>query len=437
MLDIASTTSGLLIPRMTTAQRDAIESPPTGLQIFNLTSNALEFYQNTAWVPVSYVRPESNLVRVYSLADLPAPGAGGITLDATKMYVFAGIIDISPNYLNLNGASLKGTDPGRDGVFSTVAGGVLRSNDVNVFIQDFAVVPGSGATKAYDFSDGTGTKFCNLFSGASVVEMGIPSAGVGQVSGFRAITFVKNYWKASDGLKVTGNVGKFAASLNYVTGVTNGSGLEFLSNLTVQDIDLSNNYFMYTGQTGVKVNSGASIDRGRMSTNMFRGVANFLSGFDSYTPEWEMRQNTFVPDSRAFCALYMNDNSISTPLPIANTYYKVAGTTINTKSLRFVAANNRTTYIGKTDITARVNVVISARSNANSSEFSIAIAKNGVVIPMPFGSIAPTGNNQSFQMSLLTEVDLTANDYVEVFIKSNNGNTSNLVIAEMQVQISD
>jgi len=34
MLDIQSTDKGLLIPRMTTAQRDAISNPITGLMIF-------------------------------------------------------------------------------------------------------------------------------------------------------------------------------------------------------------------------------------------------------------------------------------------------------------------------------------------------------------------------------------------------------------------
>jgi hypothetical protein len=42
--------------------------------------------------------------------------------------------------------------------------------------------------------------------GSSVVEI-VPSLGAGQISGFKAITFVKNYWKVSNGLKVTGNVG--------------------------------------------------------------------------------------------------------------------------------------------------------------------------------------------------------------------------------------
>ncbi|MCA9101557.1 MAG: hypothetical protein KDA63_10420, partial [Planctomycetales bacterium] len=50
LLDLASTTRGLLLPRMTTAQRDAIASPAAGLVIFNTTANSLELRNSTAWV---------------------------------------------------------------------------------------------------------------------------------------------------------------------------------------------------------------------------------------------------------------------------------------------------------------------------------------------------------------------------------------------------
>jgi hypothetical protein len=49
-LQINSTTQGFLPPRMTTAQRDAITSPATGLQIYNTSTNANNYYDGTAWV---------------------------------------------------------------------------------------------------------------------------------------------------------------------------------------------------------------------------------------------------------------------------------------------------------------------------------------------------------------------------------------------------
>jgi len=52
-LDVSSTTKGLLPPRMTTAQRDAIASPATGLIIFNTTTNGVEIKTSLGWISLS------------------------------------------------------------------------------------------------------------------------------------------------------------------------------------------------------------------------------------------------------------------------------------------------------------------------------------------------------------------------------------------------
>jgi hypothetical protein len=49
ILELTSTTRGLLLPRMTSAQRDAIASPVAGLILYNTTDNLVSFYNGTAW----------------------------------------------------------------------------------------------------------------------------------------------------------------------------------------------------------------------------------------------------------------------------------------------------------------------------------------------------------------------------------------------------
>jgi hypothetical protein len=51
--EVKSTTRGMLPPRMTTKQRDAISNPVEGLMIFNTTSKKLNFYNGTAWETVT------------------------------------------------------------------------------------------------------------------------------------------------------------------------------------------------------------------------------------------------------------------------------------------------------------------------------------------------------------------------------------------------
>ena len=55
-LDLSSTTKGLLPPRMTTTQRDAISSPPKGLIVMNDSTNQLNIYNGSSWVPVGALR---------------------------------------------------------------------------------------------------------------------------------------------------------------------------------------------------------------------------------------------------------------------------------------------------------------------------------------------------------------------------------------------
>jgi hypothetical protein len=49
VLDVKSTTKGLLIPSMTTTQRNAIVTPAEGLIIYNTTTNEINQRQNGAW----------------------------------------------------------------------------------------------------------------------------------------------------------------------------------------------------------------------------------------------------------------------------------------------------------------------------------------------------------------------------------------------------
>lgn len=49
LLDLSSTTSGFLLPRMTTAERDAIAAPSLSLLIFNTDNARFEYYNGATW----------------------------------------------------------------------------------------------------------------------------------------------------------------------------------------------------------------------------------------------------------------------------------------------------------------------------------------------------------------------------------------------------
>ncbi|MBU0765032.1 MAG: hypothetical protein KJ607_09380, partial [Bacteroidetes bacterium] len=53
MLDVKSTTKGMLVPRITTAQRNAISSPAAGLLVFDINEYAFYFYNGVEWTSLS------------------------------------------------------------------------------------------------------------------------------------------------------------------------------------------------------------------------------------------------------------------------------------------------------------------------------------------------------------------------------------------------
>jgi hypothetical protein len=62
LVDMSSTTKGMLPPRMTTAQRDAIPNPVPGLMLFNSTSQSLEVYTTYGWYGLHLEIPERKLL---------------------------------------------------------------------------------------------------------------------------------------------------------------------------------------------------------------------------------------------------------------------------------------------------------------------------------------------------------------------------------------
>ena len=68
MLDISSTTGGLLTPRMSTAQRNGIATPATGLLVYDLNTLSFWQYDGTQWVELlsgadsDWVQPSGGLI---------------------------------------------------------------------------------------------------------------------------------------------------------------------------------------------------------------------------------------------------------------------------------------------------------------------------------------------------------------------------------------
>jgi hypothetical protein len=94
-LDISSTTSGVLVPRMTTTQRTAITTPATGLLVFDTTLGQFYFYSGSAWtaIPLSIT---SSLTNNY------IPKWNGLSLVNSAIYDNGTQISLANSFLRTN-----------------------------------------------------------------------------------------------------------------------------------------------------------------------------------------------------------------------------------------------------------------------------------------------------------------------------------------------
>lgn len=383
-------------------------------------------------------------VDVYSMKDLPEPDDKEIELESFKNYVFHGTVDIQDNYITMKGGSLTGVDPGKDGVTSTYPGPILQSKREMVYLENFTVIIGSDQGSGYFFEDPSGRRYCNLFAGHSVIDApNVDSKGVGTISGFISICMDLGYWNAADGLKVTGDVGKFTTSLNYITGLKNGAAVEFLGEANIRDLVMKDNYIVVKDNrdnVGVKVSSSASVDAARLSLNLFRGVKKALVGVDSYTPGWETIKNgKEVPDTETRAFAYMTNNTKSTEFQEQDSFQVIKGNTISKVNHKIeLRGDNKFIYLGKRNVNVSLRATVNGNASNYDGSYTVAFKRNGVQTIKPTATVKDLSQGSPFSLSLNTEMELKPNDEISLYIRSNNNEKLRPVIVnEMTIDISN
>lgn len=89
ILELQSTTRGLLPPKMTTTQRNAVTSPPTGLEVINTTTGTPDYYNGSAWQSMVAVKGDGTPaapVIVDSAVPTLTPVTGQIWIDTSERH---------------------------------------------------------------------------------------------------------------------------------------------------------------------------------------------------------------------------------------------------------------------------------------------------------------------------------------------------------------
>ncbi len=141
ILDVKSTSKGMLIPRMTTAQRNAISSPAQGLMVYDTDDSTFYYFKKNSWFKIGYYysqwQENGNYIYTYDSVgigttspDVPLEVNGAISQTGLGNSVFLG-----------EGAGFKNTMSSKN--YNTAVGYMALYNNIsgkyNVAVGDSAL----------------------------------------------------------------------------------------------------------------------------------------------------------------------------------------------------------------------------------------------------------------------------------------------------------
>lgn len=140
---------------------------------------------------------------------------------------------------------------------------------------------------------------------------------------------------------------------------------------------------------------------------------------------------SLVPPYGSMYISTATETSISTQ----NTPVKALGTTTAGDALRdFTHTANRLTYTGVPDREFIVIVALSLTAAQNNQILAFHLAKNGSVIAASEIQRKAAIGNDIGAASVMVEIDLSQNDYIELWVENKSGDT-NLTIELMNLEI--
>ena len=220
VLELRSTNSGFLPPRMTTVQRDAIGSPATGLLIYNSTTNQLNYYTGSAWQPV--VNGTVTTVGVTTANGVSGSVSNATTTPAISLSLGA----ITPGSVaatgTVTGSNLSGTNTGDQTAVSGNAGSatltaVTDDNATAATVYPTWVTTASG----HQAQKASSTKLHFNPSTGILTATGFAGNLTGNVSG-NAATVTTNANLTGD-VTSSGNVTAIAANSIITTDIVNSN----------------------------------------------------------------------------------------------------------------------------------------------------------------------------------------------------------------------
>ncbi|KQC32654.1 cell wall anchor protein [Nonlabens sp. YIK11] len=438
LLDISSSTQGMLAPRMTTTQRQAIVSPANGLLVYDTNDNSFFFYEGDSWSSLDPIKKRTNYKLVQSIADLSeelTAGSGSkYVLNTDFLYEINGTI-IFDFPIDLNGAYIEGVDSSEDilvnnssvSLFEGTSGGGLRN----------LTLSGNGK----QLFDITGTATDLLLINNTVIA---GASTVGTLSGLGTVFLsVTQYVSNADGLTID-NIDNFFVSNIFWSASNAGTFMRFTG--TFENLQMNGGRIEAgTGETGIDVSSNPTIvNDATLAQLSFVGDGTLVNRYTTgsytgynFTKDWNVNCSG-IPlevDQNATANFYYNGTlTTGYTQPISNNtpvQLKSSSNFVASDLFRFAAQdnNNDLIYEGKKRRTVKVNVSLSVRVvNAAGDFYAFAIAKNGVIATETNSTVIINNDTQIQNVALTGVLTMQPGDRIEVFTNRLTGTGTDSVV---------
>ena len=436
ILDITSTTQGLLTPRMTTAQRAAIVSPADGLIVYDTELKSFYHYNSTAtsWNRMSsdangrlkFKRIKSTDVLATVLATEKAAGGGSkYLLDTETLYEINGVVAVDFP-IELNNAYLAGLDSGEDKLVK--ASGDLFTGTTGGSVRVLTLTASAG--NVFNITGGGNQNL--VFRDAIVAS----SSNVGIIDGF-SLVFISIVQFAGN---TTGIVYKDISKLliSNVGWFGNNSGTYETFQGTFGLVEKTGGFSEVVGANiGLDVFANPTISGDAVVRDVvFIGTlttGKYVKGYNpsiytgyNFNNRWAVNCSGIPVEGDVVATGDVNfDYGVgSGATTVASTTpVKLVGNTTSTNLFRFStgATNNKLVYLGTKKRYFRTAATFSFQSSVSGAGvFVFYLAKNGAVINQSKVYCGVTSSDVD-AATILSTVDMSTNDYLEVWVSRYSG----------------
>lgn len=392
------------------------------------------FYTQNTGNFTADLKEGSEIVLVKKLADLPEPVNNVINLENLYTYIIVGEIDLLGNRVNSANSVVNffGLSSETSSVTSTGLGSgiplfttdsTFKFRDITIKDVDTCLYLNKNINMALDWD--------------AVNFQNIPNIGI--IEDCSNFIFNKGAIFNSKNLKFTGNIDTIAITDSLLQGDGEiGSIIEVTNTAVInRRIRIDKSAVIISGLTNaLNISNLASIPTESyiIDTVNFSGGGVYLVGvlFDDNKANFQNCKG--IDNTREIAQYYTNANLIPTVISNTNTPVKILGaTSASIITQKFTITDNRATYAGSLTRLFKVTATISFTSG-NNNQIGVYITKNGNELNESEVYVTANGAGRAENVTCQTIVQLSTNDYIELFIE-NNSIANNILVTNINVII--